>query len=327
MKRFAITTSLILTALLSVELAYATAVVWPPAPAPARVEYVRQIPLADLKPQTSFLGSIGRFLGGGTDDEILGLPFNLIVTADRIYLTCQDHPALVVIDPAENKYLRRDCEDHPMVSPIGLAQLGADIYVADSGNGTVYRWNGDDLEPWVTTGLVRPTGLIALPKEQRIVVIDTGDHQLKVFDSAGILLETVSQRGEHIGELNFPTFGARLGDDLLVNDTLNYQIKRFDSTGTLLTTFGAEGDGPGTFARPKGLAVDADANIWVVDALFDNIQVFNEQGQLLLVIGGPGQAEGEFWSPVGISVYRDEIYIADTFNHRIQVLRYLGGEF
>ena len=111
-----------------------------------------------------------------------------------------------------------------------------------------------------------------------------------------------------------------------VNDTLNFQIKRYDRSGQLLGSFGAEGDGPGTFARPKGVAVDADGNIWVVDALFDNVQIFDDQGRLLLVIGGPGQAEGEFWSPVGIAMQGDEVFIADTFNNRIQVLKYHGGD-
>ena len=82
----------------------------------------------------------------------------------------------------------------------------------------------------------------------------------------------------------------------------------------------------GTFARPKGVAVDSEGNAWVVDALFDNVQVFDGEGRLLLVIGGPGQTAGEFWSPAGIATRGREIYIADTFNNRIQVLRYIGGD-
>jgi DNA-binding beta-propeller fold protein YncE len=92
-----------------------------------------------------------------------------------------------------------------------------------------------------------------------------------------------------------------------------------------VTTIGREGDGPGTFARPKGVAVDARGNIYVVDGLFDNIQVFSPTGKLLLVIGSAGSGIGQFWSPAGISIDGDLIYIADTFNHRIQILRALGG--
>jgi hypothetical protein len=326
-RRAVLTTCLMLTTLLSVRSAFAADPVWPPAPATPRVEYVRQILLSDLNPQTSFLGRVGRFLGGGTSDESLSLPFNLMVTADRIFLTCQSSSALVEIDPAENSFRRYNCDDHPMVSPIGLARMDEIVYVADSGNGTVYRLIDDDMQPWITTGLVRPTGLVALAEAKLLVVIDTGAHRLNIFDLEGQLIQAVGQRGDSTGGLNFPTFATVAEDDILVNDTLNYQIKRFDGEGLLKGAFGEEGDGPGTFARPKGMATDADGNIWVVDALFDNVQVFNRQGRLLLIIGGPGQAAGEFWSPVGIAVHNDEVYIADTFNNRIQVLRYLGGEF
>ena len=93
-----------------------------------------------------------------------------------------------------------------------------------------------------------------------------------------------------------------------------------------MSSFGSEGDGPGTFSRPKGLAVDSDSNIYVVDNLFDNIQVFDTFGKLLLVIGNSGQKSGQFWSPAGIDIVGDTVYIADTFNDRIQILCYVGEE-
>jgi DNA-binding beta-propeller fold protein YncE len=91
-----------------------------------------------------------------------------------------------------------------------------------------------------------------------------------------------------------------------------------------LFAFGAPGDGPGYFSRPKGVAVDSDGNIYVVDALFDNVQVFDREGQLLLAFGGPGQAAGQFWLPSEILIDKeDRIYVADTYNERIQVFQYL----
>ena len=69
-----------------------------------------------------------------------------------------------------------------------------------------------------------------------------------------------------------------------------------------MSAFGTEGDRAGAFARPKGVAADADGHVWVVDAIFDNIQIFDEQGHLLLVIGSRGRGAGQFWSPSGISI-------------------------
>ena len=42
--------------------------------------------------------------------------------------------------------------------------------------------------------------------------------------------------------------------------------------------FGKNGDGPGYFARPKGIAVDGDGHIWVADQMQDRLQVFNREG-------------------------------------------------
>ena len=62
-----------------------------------------------------------------------------------------------------------------------------------------------------------------------------------------------------------------------------------------------------------------------MDALFDNVQIFNDQGQLLLNWGEAGSAPGQFWLPNGIAISMDDqIYVADSYNHRIQVFKYTG---
>jgi len=81
---------------------------------------------------------------------------------------------------------------------------------------------------------------------------------------------------------------------------------------------------PGSFARPKGIALDSDNNLYVVDANHDNFQIFDQEGRLLLFVGGNGSAPGEFYLPSGIYIDgRDRVYVADTFNRRIQVFQFL----
>jgi sugar lactone lactonase YvrE len=85
------------------------------------------------------------------------------------------------------------------------------------------------------------------------------------------------------------------------------------------------GDHAGDFARPKGIATDSQGHIYVVDALFHAIQIFNTGGELLLTIGGLGQEQGQFWIPNGVFITKsDLILVADTYNKRIQVFRYIG---
>jgi sugar lactone lactonase YvrE len=59
-----------------------------------------------------------------------------------------------------------------------------------------------------------------------------------------------------------------------------------------------------------------------VDALFHAVQAFDLQGNYLGTVGRQGRGEGEFWMPSGIFIDpEDYLYVADTYNARIQVFR------
>ena len=81
---------------------------------------------------------------------------------------------------------------------------------------------------------------------------------------------------------------------------------------------------PGHFSNPKGIALDSDGHIYIVDAHFEAVQIFNKEGQLLLVFGNEGRGPGEFWLPAGLHIDdQDRIWIADSYNRRVQVFQYL----
>lgn len=298
--------------------------VWPPAPDPARVAFVEEIRCEDIKPHRGVFRSVVGVISGNDSSTELRFPFDVAAVDDRLFLTCQDVPALVELDPDARTFRLHKCDDLPMQSPVALCTDGKNVYVTDSAAGAVYRYNGDDVDLFVTKPLERPTGIAFVSSTERLHVVDTGTHSIQVFGTAGRHLGSFGERGDEDAKFNYPTFAAAHDSLLLINDTLNYRIKLF-ARQRMLAAIGREGDGPGAFARPKGIAVDARGRIYVVDGLFDNVQVFDRSGRLLLVIGGAGDQEGQFWSPAGITVSGDLIYIADTFNHRIQVLRALDG--
>jgi len=77
----------------------------------------------------------------------------------------------------------------------------------------------------------------------------------------------------------------------------------------------------------KGVAADSEGNIYVVDSGRDMVKIFNREGKLLLFFGDKGNERGMFWLPAGIFIDRDDrIYVADTFNQRVQVFQFLGGK-
>ena len=62
-----------------------------------------------------------------------------------------------------------------------------------------------------------------------------------------------------------------------------------------------------------------------MDSIKDVVKIFSRDGALLLFFGSQGRAYGEFWLPSGIFIdNNDYIYVADTYNGRVQVFKYLG---
>jgi DNA-binding beta-propeller fold protein YncE len=112
--------------------------------------------------------------------------------------------------------------------------------------------------------------------------------------------------------------------NLYVCDTLNDRIEVFDADGTFIRAFGKAGDGPGYFARPKGIAIDSDGHIWVADGVQDRVQVFNQQDQLLITFGGHGLLPGQFQGIVNITSDKlNRIFTSEIYPGRVQQFRYV----
>jgi DNA-binding beta-propeller fold protein YncE len=91
--------------------------------------------------------------------------------------------------------------------------------------------------------------------------------------------------------------------------------------------WGEEGEGPGEFRFPQGIAVNSLGEMVIADSGNHRIQVTTGSadnlrelpGQPRLVFGKRGSGPGEFENPTGVAVGRgDNIYVADSDNHRIQ---------
>ena len=83
--------------------------------------------------------------------------------------------------------------------------------------------------------------------------------------------------------------------------------------------WGSKGNGQGEFNEPRGLALDASGNLYVVDSKNQRIQKLAPDGKPLLAWGSEGNGPGQFKDPCGVAVGPDgSVFVADTWNHRIQ---------
>jgi DNA-binding beta-propeller fold protein YncE len=88
---------------------------------------------------------------------------------------------------------------------------------------------------------------------------------------------------------------------------------------------GGPGSEPGQFQRPRDLDVAADGSLYIVDTENHRIQHLAPDGSVLQAWGAFGDATagqaagGTFNQPWGIALGPDgSVYVADTWNHRIQ---------
>ena len=123
--------------------------------------------------------------------------------------------------------------------------------------------------------------------------------------------------------------------NVYVADSYNQRVQKFTSKGEFITMWGSEGTRRGEFRLPYGVAVDSKGDIFVTDNVNNNVQKFDRDGNMTLKWGtkpilrwrgGLGfSAEGYlaqlgfFNGPTGIAIdSRNNVYVMDTGNHRIQ---------
>ena len=307
---------------------------WPPAPAQARVEFLKTFSrAADLGIGKGFFERIKDLLFGETEARIIR-PMAVVAGGGVIYVADPGAMGVHRFDTAGGHYaLIAAAGDTPLPSPVGLARgAGGEVYVADSRLAQIFV-----IRPGARTAvplrldvkLSQPTGIAFEAGSGRLYVTDTAEHRIHIFERDGSLAGSIGQRGTGDGEFNYPTSLWRTPEGLLyVTDSLNFRVQAFDARGRFAAKFGRQGDGTGDASRQKGVATDRHGHVYVVDALFHAFQIFDAAGRLLLPVGNRGQQRGEFWLPTGIFIDQDDgdtIYVADSYNRRIQVLRYIGG--
>ena len=77
---------------------------------------------------------------------------------------------------------------------------------------------------------------------------------------------------------------------------------------------------PGDFAKPTGVAVDKEGNLYVADTLNDRIEVFDADGDFIRTWGKNGDGPGYFARPKGVAIDSDgHVWVADGMQDRVQV--------
>ncbi len=283
---------------------------------------------------SGFFSWLAGMFGNDAVQVVLQRPQSGAVDEDgRIFVTDTSRQAVLVFDQKAGRLdVWEDAgESRHFVAPTGIA-LGeaGEIYVADAELGFVTRLdrNGKSVGVIGRGELRRPVGLVFDAATHQLYVADTHAHDIKVFDAAGRLLSTLGRHGDKPGELNYPTFLALAKGELYIVDTMNARVQVLDvETGQPKRIIGERGMHVGNLVRPKGVAVDNEGNVYVVESYYDRLLIFNHDGEFLMPIGGMGREAGNFYLPSGVWIdAHNRVFVADMFNGRVSLFQFLGGE-
>ena len=90
-------------------------------------------------------------------------------------------------------------------------------------------------------------------------------------------------------------------------------------TGEKLRSFGSQGSGQGQLNSPRGVAMDDDGNILVVDSSNNHIQKFTSDGNFVMAVG---KETVDLNNSVGLSIHPDNkrIIVSDHGHQCVQIL-------
>lgn len=162
---------------------------------------------------------------------------------------------------------------------------------------------------------------IAVGPDNSIVVADSSNHRVQVFDQQGKFIKEFGSYGSAEGEFDCLAGVAvnRIGQ-YIIADRYNHRIQVFDPSGMFLRSFGSQGGGDGRFSYPWGVTTDALGFIYVCDKENHRVQVFQSDGSFVGKFGSMGNKPGQLEHPHYIAVSStNRVIVSDSNNHRIQI--------
>ncbi|NEW06962.1 hypothetical protein GK047_13205 [Paenibacillus sp. SYP-B3998] len=180
---------------------------------------------------------------------------------------------------------------------------------------------------------------VALDSSDNIYVAEYNNHRIQKLNvSTGIWSEWKKSgggAGSGLGEFNHPKGVAIDGSgNVYVGDTSNHRIQKLNVSTVVWSEWvyqgAVVGAGLGEFNGPSGVAVDSDRNVYVADYENHRIQKLTVSTGVWTEWkksgGGSGNGLGEFTDPTDVAIdSRENVYVADRYNHRIQKLEVSNG--
>ncbi|GAB4569278.1 MAG: thioredoxin-like domain-containing protein [Anaerolineae bacterium] len=249
---------------------------------------------------------------------------------------------LFIADTAHHRVLIADIDTFEVLNVIGRGQAGLE-------DGA-----------FAQAALRFPQGLALSPGGRMLYIADTGNHVIREADLEAGLISTLAGTGRrarayppqpgiaHEVDLASPWDLAAEGDTLYIAMAGSHQIWALSLSSLTLNPVagsGVEGtaDGPAPvaqLAQPSGIALSGDGRLFIADTESSAIRFVDLRAEPREVhhLAGPdyslfafGDEDGvgasaRFQHPMGLAIEGGQLYVADTYNHKIRRVNLATGE-
>ena len=192
------------------------------------------------------------------------------------------------------------------------------FYIVDSVGKQVIKFDekGNVLQTFTDlANLSRPIDVLVDEISEEVYVADGSFSHIVVFNKFGKALRSVGRRGTGPGRFRAITALSRGPEGLYVVDRLELPVQVISMEGQFKYSFGESYQ-----VFPNAIAVTEDRVVYIADKSDNTIRIYQD-AELLSVVGGTGSAPGRFRLISGMWINNGLLYVADSMNKRVQVMR------